>query len=88
MKQENNKWILKQRVGGKVVTKAKGLATINAGQSYKARIEFDGATFTVFIDDQLLITMPKSPGSTPAGTIGFQAKKTAGTFGYALADIL
>ncbi|HSP05745.1 MAG TPA: putative Ig domain-containing protein, partial [Acidobacteriota bacterium] len=81
MKEESNRWILKQRVNGPVVAKMKGVLTIDPNVSYDARITFDGAQFQVFIDNTLLITLPKAPGTAPFGTVGFETKGTTGTFG-------
>jgi hypothetical protein len=80
MKEESDRWILKQRSGGRVVRKAKGIAAINPNSPYDVRITFDGSVFQVFVDEQLLITMNSAAAST--GTIGFQSKSTVGTFGY------
>jgi hypothetical protein len=49
---------------------------------YGVVITFDGNTFQVSIDGALAITMPKAIGTSPAGTIGFQAKSTTGYFAY------
>lgn len=80
MKEENDRWILKQRVGGPVVVKAKGVLAIDPGVSYDARIVFDGAQFQVFINNALLITLPKAGGTTPFGTVGFESKNTTAAF--------
>lgn len=81
MKEESNKWLLKQRSGGKILKKAKALAAINPNQTYVVRITFDGAQFVVSIDGSPLITMTPAV-SVPSGTVGFRVKATTGTFGY------
>lgn len=80
MKEESDKWVLKQRVGGKVVVKQKGLKAIDPNVFYVALVTFDGTNFQVFIDDLVnpLITMP-AVGS-PSGTVGFEVKNTTGSF--------
>lgn len=80
MKQESGKWLLKERIAGVVVGKAKGLAPINVNQSYDVLVAFDGVNFTVTIDGTPLITMPAH--SLHTGTVGFQAKSTTGSFGF------
>lgn len=80
MKEENDRWILKQRVGGKVVMKAKANRAIDPGVFYNSVISFDGSTFTVSIDGDPIITMPRYSGSLPDGTVGFQVKATTGRF--------
>ena len=79
MKEESDKWLLKQRVNGKVVSKAKGLKQILPNVSYDVRVRFDGIQFAVFIDGDQLITMPPG-GPVLSGTIGFQVKGTTASF--------
>jgi hypothetical protein len=81
MKEKADRWQLKQRRGGRVVKKAKGLMPINPDQTYVARIVFDGTNFNVYIDGVLIITMAPN-GAVPQGTGGFKVKKTTGTFDY------
>ena len=81
MKQAEGRWILKQRVGGKVVKKAKALQTINPNQAYVVRIDYDGTTFTVLIDGVQIISMTPA-AVVPVGTVGFKVKSTTGTFDY------
>jgi hypothetical protein len=81
MKEEQDRWILKQRSGGSVLKKAKALRTINPNQTYVVRIGYDGTTFTVSIDGEQVISMtPAAP--VPSGTVGFKVKSTEGTFDY------
>lgn len=84
MKEEKDRWILKQRVGGNVLAKGKGVATILPNQNYHVTATFDGSVFQIFVDGNLLITMPKAVASSPNGTVGFQAKATTGHFGSIL----
>ncbi|HSP69601.1 MAG TPA: Ig domain-containing protein, partial [Bryobacteraceae bacterium] len=79
MKEETNKWILKERINGSVVAKQKATATINPNTLYRARVAFDGTQFQVTVDGTPLITLPAHGAHN--GTVGFQAKKTVGTFG-------
>jgi hypothetical protein len=80
MKEENDRWVLKQRSGGAIVAKGKILQTINPNVSYVARVAYDGTNFQVSIDGVLLLTLPA--GAPASGTIGFQSKNTTGSFGY------
>ena len=82
MKEESDKWVLKQHSGGVVVAKQKGLQTIQPNTDYDAEISFDGTNFQVTINGQLLITMPKFGGTSPSGTVGFQVKATTGSFDF------
>ena len=74
MKQENNKWILRQRVNKAVVTKAKALSTINPNQSYHVVLTYDGTTVTLNVDGTDLASI--TPAGSLNGTVGFQAKNT------------
>ena len=82
MKEQNDKFVVKQRAGGSVVAKTKGLATVLPNVSYNVKITFDGTTFTLFVDGNLLATLPAAAPAT--GTIGFQAKNTTAKFGHVL----
>ncbi len=78
-----NFWLLKQFVNGSVVAKAKGAKTLDPNVPYTVRIAFDGTQFDVYVDDMstpLMSLVPARP--VPAGTVGFQAKGTTGTFSY------
>lgn len=84
MKEQNDKWLLKERINGAVVGKAKSLQPINPNTLYRARITFDGTQFQVFIDGNLAITLPSHGAHN--GTVGFQAKGTIGTFGEVIVN--
>jgi uncharacterized delta-60 repeat protein len=80
MKEGNDKWILKHRVNGVIVAKAKGMKQIDANTEYIVKVVFDGSQFKVFVDDPTmpLITLPTSH-AVAAGTVGFAAKNTTVT---------
>jgi VCBS repeat-containing protein len=83
MKEENERWVLKQRVNGRVVAKAKGIKTIDPNTIYAARIVFDGTSFQVFVDDFQTPLLSLTPqGAVPIGTVGFSVKNTTGSFDY------
>jgi hypothetical protein len=75
-KEENDRWVLKQRVNGAVVKKSKGNLGIDPNVPYNVTLTFDGNTFGVIVNGVSLITMPKAAGSTPTGTVGYAAKNT------------
>ncbi|HSP07043.1 MAG TPA: hypothetical protein VLR94_07685 [Acidobacteriota bacterium] len=81
IKEENDKIILRQRAGGRIVKKqAATHITIAPNISYKFKIAFDGAQFVVSVDSVNAITF--APAVTvPTGTVGFQVKNTIGRFG-------
>ncbi|MBI3448331.1 MAG: putative Ig domain-containing protein [Acidobacteria bacterium] len=76
-------WKLAERVGGSIVAIAKAKKPIDVNVFYTVRVTFDGTKFDVFVDDLVTPLMSLTPKrAVPAGTVGFQAKGTTGTFGY------
>jgi hypothetical protein len=83
MKEENDRWILKQRSNGTVVAKGKGIKTIDPNTDYAVRISFDGSNFKVFVDDFVTPLFTLTPqANVPSGTVGFKIKNTSGSFDY------
>jgi uncharacterized delta-60 repeat protein len=80
MKEENDRWILKQRSNGSLVAKAKGIATILPNKSYDVKVSFDGTSFSLSVDGFTVATMLAF--TSPNGTVGFRVKNTIGTFGF------
>jgi uncharacterized delta-60 repeat protein len=78
MKEENDKWVLKQRSGGQVVTKVNAAAVIQPNVFYDVEVSFDGTDFTLKVDGITLATA--TAGSAPIGTVGFRVKSTVGSF--------
>lgn len=81
LKEESDKVVLKQRVNGKIVTKAKASFTIDPNVSYIVKVSYDGTIFTVSMNGSTLFTLTPA-NFVPSGTIGFEAKGTIGSFGY------
>jgi hypothetical protein len=79
MKEEQDRWVLKHRVGGRVVAKQKFTAQINPNVAYRARITFDGTNYTASINGTPIITLSPGGPVTP-GTAAFKVKSTTGTF--------
>lgn len=84
MKQEAGKWILKQHAGGMVVSKGSFASPTSANVPYAVKIVFDGTAFGVYIDNVFAFSVPNRAPSLPQGTVGFQLKKTTGSFGSIL----
>jgi hypothetical protein len=83
MKEENERWVLKQRFNGSVVAKGKGIKTIDPNTAYAVRIVFNGTVFQVFVDDFVTPLFTLNPAATvPVGTVGFQVKNTTAMFDY------
>jgi Putative Ig domain/Proprotein convertase P-domain len=79
MKEENDKWILKQRSAGSVVAKKKVSLPIDPNVSYTVVVVYNGTDFQVTIDGSLVITLTPA-ASVPSGTVGFQNRKTVALF--------
>lgn len=84
MNENANKFIMKQRVGGTVLVKTKGLTNIDPNVSYDVQVTYDGTTFVLTVDGNQVATM--TAAAPPNGTIGYQVKSTTGTFGLACVD--
>jgi hypothetical protein len=78
MKEENDRWIMKQKADGRVVVKAKAVRTIDPGVDYSVAVRFDGALFHLNVDGTDILSM--AAATTPAGTAGFQSKATTARF--------
>lgn len=78
LKQESGKIIVKQRSGGSIVAKTKGFTTISPNVLYAVKIAFDGSTFEISVDGNVVTTMPAA--ATPSGTLSLQAKRTTAHF--------
>jgi hypothetical protein len=83
MKEENERWVLKQRSNGSVVAKGKGIKTIDPNTAYIVRIVYTGTVFQVFVDDLQTPLFTLNPAAAvPVGTVGFETKNTTGKFDY------
>lgn len=80
MKQESNRWILRQRVHGVIVAKSKALIAIEPNTDYQVEVRYSAGVFTLSIDGVDAATIVAT--GTAFGTVGFQVKNTTGRFGY------
>jgi hypothetical protein len=81
MKEESDKWVVKQRVGGAVVAKAKSSETaIDPNVFYTVQLSFDGANLLLSVNGQEMLIMPLA--IVPNGTVGFRSKNTTGSFDF------
>lgn len=81
MKQQSNKWMLKQFAAGHLVGKSKFISEILPNTEYAVSVLYDGADFHVTLNGAPAFSM--TAGAPPSGTLGFEAKATQATFGYA-----
>jgi glucose/arabinose dehydrogenase len=72
--EDKDKIVLKQRLNGLIVAKAKSLQTVDPGVDYHVQITNDGTTFTVTWNGTSAITMTSQAPSV--GTVGFRVKST------------
>lgn len=77
---KDGRWVLKERVGGVIIHKAKYVSPTDPNTPYTVSVSFDGSNFHVFVDGVDAITMPA--GATGSGQFGYAVKGTTGTFGY------
>lgn len=73
-----DKILLKQRLSGTVVAKAKKDFILDAGTSYQVQIAFNGTDFIVTMNGAPILTV--TSGAVPSGTVGFRVKDTTGSF--------
>ncbi len=79
MKEESDKWILKQRSAGSVVAKLSAASSILPNAIYNVEVTYDGTNLTLIVDGVTLGIIRAA--TTPSGTVGFRAKNTTGYFG-------
>lgn len=81
MKEDEDKWVLKQRINGTVVAKGKATQTILPNTDYRVRVTYDQATdtFQVSIDGVQLFQI--NAVAPPDGAPGVRVKATTSTFG-------
>ena len=84
MKDEANKWVIRHRVNGVIVSKGKGTGTITPGQFYTVRVNYTGSAFQLVVDGNVLTTIPAV--SQPFGSVGYQVKNTIGKFGHVMVN--
>lgn len=81
MKEDEDKWVLKQRINGTVVSKGKATQTILPNTDYRVRVVYDQTSdkFQVFIDSVKLFEI--NAVAPPDGAPGVRVKATTSTFG-------
>jgi putative Ig domain-containing protein len=84
MKEETDRWVLKQRINKTVVAKGKGIAPIDPNVDYDVIVSYDGTAVNVSINGSQIITM--TAVGAPVGTVGFRVKRTVGSFNSILVN--
>jgi subtilisin-like proprotein convertase family protein len=79
VKEDQDRVVLKHRVGGKVVAKQKFQMQIDPNVDYTVRITFDGTNYIASVNGTAVITLAPG-GPVTQGTVGFRVKGTTGTF--------
>lgn len=78
LKEDVDRWKLKQIANGKLVAKARTTLAINPATNYRIKIRYDGTEFQVWVNDVSLMKM--SAPVIPFGNAGFEVKKTSASF--------
>jgi hypothetical protein len=76
--QDKGKVVLKQKSGGVKVAKRSITQSLQTGVDYLVSVNFDGTSFNVSIDGNLLFSV--AAGATPNGIVGFRVKTSTGAF--------
>jgi hypothetical protein len=79
MKQEKNRWILRQRSNGVVVAKVGKPMPLTVGVDYSVKLIFDGSKIQFFVNGNAIATLTPA-GPLNAGTVGFLVRRTKGSF--------
>jgi hypothetical protein len=81
IKEGQDKILLKQRSGNRIVVKKKATALLSPNTPIVLRIIFDGTEFSVLVNGSpILMLTPAS--EVPLGTVGFDASTTSAAFEY------
>lgn len=78
LREDVDRWKLKQVANGKLVAKARTTLTINPGTNYHIKIRYDGTAFEVWVNDISILKMSSSV--IPFGNAGFEVKKSSASF--------
>jgi hypothetical protein len=78
MKEEQDKWVLRQRANGKTVMKKKISYPIEPNIKYEVAIYSYENVFQFFVNNELLAEVPV--GYEVNGTVGFKTKNTTARF--------
>jgi hypothetical protein len=84
IKEGQDRWILRQRLNGKIVAKKKWIQAIEPGIRYDIAILNDGNQLSLQINGSDAVSL--TPASTQMGTIGFQIKATSANFEFIIVD--
>lgn len=74
IKPDSHKWILRQRVNGKIVRKVSLFQFFHTEMEHRVALNYDGTNFTVTVHGSVWITMPAA--GTPFGSFGMKVKGT------------
>jgi VCBS repeat-containing protein len=80
IKEDSDKWVLRQRVNGIIFSKQKFTQTIDPNVPYLIQLKLDGFTVHLSVNNVQIIAL--TVGNFPFGTTGYQVKNTSSRFGY------
>lgn len=78
--EEKDKWVLKQRSGGQVVSKSKAMAVIDPYAQYDVSLSFNGTNFVLSVNGVTIINIKAA--TPPSGKVGFKVKRSVATLNY------
>jgi plastocyanin len=81
-KEAEDRWVLKFRVNGPVVAKAKAIQAIQPNTNYRVKLKYDGTAYRLSIDGVEIIVL--NAGAPQSGVPGFRVKATTSEFGEIL----
>jgi plastocyanin len=81
-KEAEDRWVLKFRVNGPVVAKAKAIQAIQPNTNYRVKLNYDGTAYRLSIDGVEIIVL--NAGAPQSGVPGFRVKATTSEFGEIL----
>lgn len=82
MNEQKGKWILKERVAGTLVQKAKGMKAIDPDTPVHVRMAFDGMKVQVFVGDMTAPLITMTPSAPISGTVCLSVKDSVASFSY------
>lgn len=82
MRPDRGRWILKERVNGAIVQKAKGIKAILPNTLYAVRMSYSANRLQVFVDDMGTPLITMTPTTVPNGSVGAAVRNTTGSLDY------
>lgn len=85
LKEQADRVVIKQRLNGNIVAKAKASVILDPNTSYSVLLSYDGSLLMLIVDGVPVLTLVPE-GSLPSGTVGFKATNTTASIGEIRVD--